>query len=162
MNPNRRWCFRARLSGGAFSRLPGRRAQTLGRSSGTRQLRNLCKDAIDIPHLHCEHQGGFHCKVVSASSISSYLVDPASSHMLVLKIKPCMSKCFVFITLDCGRLIITVIVFLRLLYRWIPVVILELIHVTKNIFFYILSICLSSNQNALALWMIHRNFWRTL
>ena len=23
---------------------------------------------------------------------SSYLVDPASSHMLVLKIKPCMSK----------------------------------------------------------------------
>ena len=52
-----------------------------------------------------------------------YLVDPASSHTLVLKIKPCMSKCFVFITLDCGRLIITVIVLLRLLYRWIPVVI---------------------------------------
>jgi len=25
-------------------------------------------------------------------SISSYLVDPASSHMLVSKIKPCMSK----------------------------------------------------------------------
>lgn len=24
--------------------------------------------------------------------ISSYLVDPASSHMLVSKIKPCMSK----------------------------------------------------------------------
>ena len=91
-----------------------------------------------------------------------YLVDPASSHTLVLKIKPCMSKCFVFITLDCGRLIITVIVLLRLLYRWIPVVILELIHVTKNIFFYILSIYLSSNQNALALWMIHSNVWRTL
>ena len=51
-----------------------------------------------------------------------YLVDPASSHTLVLKIKPCMYKCFVFITLDCGRLIITVIVLLRLLYRWIPVV----------------------------------------
>ena len=39
-------------------------------------------------------------KVVSTSAksgfrfflISSYLVDPASSHMLVLKIKPCMSK----------------------------------------------------------------------
>ena len=91
-----------------------------------------------------------------------YLVDPGSSHTLVLKIKPCMSKCFVFITLDCGRLIITVIVLLRLLYRWIPVVILELIHVTKNIFFYILSIYLSSNQNALALWMIHSNVWRTL
>ena len=27
-----------------------------------------------------------------ATSTSSYLVDPASSHMLVLKIKPCMSK----------------------------------------------------------------------
>lgn len=99
---------------------------------------------------------------VSRSSHSSYLVDPASSHTLVLKIKPCMSKCFVILTLDCGRLIITVIVLLRLLYRWIPVVILELIHVTKNIFFYILSIYLSSNQNALALWMIHSNVWRTL
>ena len=60
---------------------------------------------------------------VSRSSHSSYLVDPASSHTLVLKIKPCMSKCFVILTLDCGRLIITVIVLLRLLYRWIPVVI---------------------------------------
>ena len=28
---------------------------------------------------------------------SSYLVDPASSHMLVLKIKPCMSKCSVLL-----------------------------------------------------------------
>ena len=91
-----------------------------------------------------------------------YLVDPASSHTLVLKIKPCMSKCYVFITLDCGRLIITVIVLLRLFYRWIPVVILELIHVTKIIFFNILSIYLSSNQNAVALWMTHTNVWRTL
>ena len=28
----------------------------------------------------------------SAGTIKSYLVDPASSHMLVSKIKPCMSK----------------------------------------------------------------------
>ena len=55
-----------------------------------------------------------------------YLVDPASSHTLVLKIKPCMSKCFVYIILDCGRLIITVIVLLRFLFRWIPVVIPKL------------------------------------
>ena len=96
------------------------------------------------------------------SLLYCYLVDPASSHSLVLKIKPCMSKCFVFITLDCGRLIITVIVLLRLFYRWIPVVILELIHVTKIIFFNILSIYLSSNQNAVALWMTHTNVWRTL
>ena len=41
---------------------------------------------------------------------SVYLVDPASSHTLVLKIKPCMSKCFDCLTLDCRRLIITVIV----------------------------------------------------
>ena len=61
-----------------------------------------------------------------------YLVDPASSHTLVLKIKPCMSKCFDCLTLDCRRLIITVIVLLRLHYRWIPVEILELIHVTNN------------------------------
>ena len=28
----------------------------------------------------------------ATATTSSYLVDPASSHMLVLKIKPCMSK----------------------------------------------------------------------
>ena len=61
----------------------------------------------------------------------AYLVDPASSHTLVLKIKPCMFKCFDCSTLDCRRLIITVIVLLRLPYRWIPVEILELIHVTN-------------------------------
>ena len=91
-----------------------------------------------------------------------YLVDPASSHTLVLKIKPCMSKCFFIVTLDCRRLIITVIVLLSLFYRWIPVEILELIHVTKNIFFYIFNIYLLSNQNASALWMNHSNVWRTL
>ena len=106
-----------------------------------------------------------HSVLIYGASSSFYqlnLVDPASSHTLVLKIKPCMSKCFVILTLDCGRLIITVILLLRLLYSWIPVVILELIHVTKNIFFYILSIYLSSNQYALALWMIQSNVRRTL
>ena len=41
--------------------------------------------------LHC-----ICCVRVSSASVvsfnSSYLVDPASSHMLVSKIKPCMSK----------------------------------------------------------------------
>ena len=96
-------------------------------------------------------------RLMSLSCHYSYLVDPASSHTLVLKIKPCMSKCFVYITLDCRRLIITVIVLLRLFYRWIPVEILELIHVTKNIFFYMFSIYLLSNQNASALWMNYNN-----
>ena len=94
---------------------------------------------------------------MSLSYQNSYLVDPASSHTLVLKIKPCMSKCIVVITLDCRRLIITVIVLLRLFYRWIPVEILELIHVIKNIFFYMFSIYLISNQYALALWMNYNN-----
>ncbi len=61
-------------------------------------------------------------------NLESYLVDPASSHTLVLKIKACMSKCGVLYTLDCGRLITTVIVYLMDPITWITVVILELIH----------------------------------
>jgi len=34
----------------------------------------------------------FKRKVHNTERVSSYLVDPASSHMLVSKIKPCMSK----------------------------------------------------------------------
>lgn len=37
-------------------------------------------------------QGGPMPPPRSGSTESSYLVDPASSHMLVSKIKPCMSK----------------------------------------------------------------------
>ena len=37
-------------------------------------------------------RGGTLSKFESSSFDSSYLVDPASSHMLVSKIKPCMSK----------------------------------------------------------------------
>ena len=36
--------------------------------------------------------GPWHCQPRPYSRESSYLVDPASSHMLVSKIKPCMSK----------------------------------------------------------------------
>jgi hypothetical protein len=49
----------------------------------------------------------------------SYLVDPASSHMLVSKIKPCMSK---------YKQLISVIIYLMVSSTWITVVILELIH----------------------------------
>ena len=42
----------------------------------------------------------------------SYLVDPASSHMLVSKIKPCMSKYKHFILWNCEWLIKSVIVYL--------------------------------------------------
>jgi hypothetical protein len=34
----------------------------------------------------------FGCSVYFITTKQSYLVDPASSHMLVSKIKPCMSK----------------------------------------------------------------------
>ena len=42
----------------------------------------------------CEHRasGLSALALPVVTSTSSYLVDPASSHMLVLKIKPCMSK----------------------------------------------------------------------
>ena len=86
-----------------------------------------------------------------------YLVDPASSHTLVLKIKPCMSKYFDDFTLDCRRLITTVIVLLILSYRWIPVEILELIHDKKiyvNLIYYV-RLLIFSNQSVSSLWMIH-------
>ena len=49
-------------------------------------------------------------------SEDSYLVDPASSHMLVSKIKPCMSKYKHFILWNCEWLIKSVIVYLIVLY----------------------------------------------
>ena len=100
--------------------------------------------------------------VESCCLIHIYLVDPASSHTLVLKIKPCMSKCFDCLTLDCRRLIITVIVLLRLPYRWIPVEILELIHVANNMSFRYIELLFYSNQSVSTLWMIHTNAWRSL
>ena len=45
----------------------------------------------------------------------SYLVDPASSHMLVSKIKPCMSKYKLIILWNCEWLIKSVIVYLMVL-----------------------------------------------
>ncbi len=57
-----------------------------------------------------------------------YLVDPASNHMLVSKIKPCMSKYKCFILRNCGWLIISVIIYLIDSVTWITVGILELIH----------------------------------
>ena len=47
---------------------------------------------------------------------NSYLVDPASSHMLVSKIKPCMSKYKSFIRWNCERLIISAIIYLMVPY----------------------------------------------
>ena len=60
-----------------------------------------------------------------------YLVDPASSHMLVSKIKPCMSK-YILLHSETANGSLNQLWFLRSYNpTWITVVILELIHVTK-------------------------------
>ena len=61
----------------------------------------------------------------------SYLVDPASSHMLVSKIKPCMSK-YTSLHGETANGSLNQLWFLRSYYpTWITVVILELIHATQ-------------------------------
>ena len=62
--------------------------------------------------------------------IHSNLADPARNHTHVLKIKPCMSKGLVFEIIDCKRLIITGIVCLKFIFRWIPVVIMVKLYAT--------------------------------
>ena len=71
------------------------------------------------------------CVCVGTSQSDSYLVDSASSHMLVSKIKPCMSKYKHVILWNCEWLIKSVIVYLMVFATWITVVILELIHAYK-------------------------------
>lgn len=56
-----------------------------------------------------------------------YLVDPARSHMLVSKIKPCMSKYKQVILRNCEWLIKSAIIYLMVEATRITVVILELI-----------------------------------
>jgi hypothetical protein len=63
--------------------------------------------------------------------VNSYLVDPASSHMLVSKIKPCMSK-YKPQNGETANGSLNQLWFLRSYNpTWITVVILELIHATK-------------------------------
>ena len=58
-------------------------------------IAKLMQGRKEIPHTLANIDAA--CRPLRAAgwykkSTSSYLVDPASSHMLVLKIKPCMSK----------------------------------------------------------------------
>ena len=65
----------------------------------------------------------------SYSVMIRYLVDPASSHMLVPKIKPCMSKYKQVYTVKLRMAhYISYNLFDSLFTTWITVVILELIH----------------------------------
>jgi hypothetical protein len=67
--------------------------------------------------------------VVTVSYMIRYLVDPASSHMLVPKIKPCMSKYKQVYTVKLRMAhYISYNLFDSLFTTWITVVILELIH----------------------------------
>ena len=64
--------------------------------------------------------------------MSIYLVDPASSHMLVSKIKPCMSQ-YKIVTNETADGSLNQSWFLGTSCpTWITVVILELIHATKR------------------------------
>ena len=69
--------------------------------------------------------------VVPIVASNSYLVDPASSHMLVSKIKPCMSK-YILLHSETANGSLNQLWFLRSYNpTWITVAILELIHANK-------------------------------
>ena len=53
--------------------------------SGTASAKYISQSGFDWQSLET-------CRFVDGRFCNSYLVDPASSHMLVSKIKPCMSK----------------------------------------------------------------------
>ena len=67
-------------------------------------------------------------------SIDSNLVDPASSHMLVLNTKPCMSKYKYYTAKLRMAHLNSYSLFDYFLLIWITVVILELIHAVKRDF----------------------------
>ena len=70
--------------------------------------------------------------LAQAKLLVRYLVDPASSHMLVPKIKPCMSKYKPIYTVKLRMAhYISYNLFDDLFTTWITVVILELIHAKK-------------------------------
>jgi hypothetical protein len=67
-------------------------------------LSSFTKQTSNLSHLHTSERW------------LNNLVDPASSHMLVLKIKPCMSKYKHLIQRNCEWLIKSVIVYLIIPY----------------------------------------------
>ena len=76
---------------------------------------------------------GQQCALIQRTSQKKYvyLVDPASSHMLVSKIKPCMSQ-YIPLQGETANGSLDQLWFLRSYNpTWITVVILELIHATK-------------------------------
>ena len=81
------------------------------------------------PHVRTGFYGGMAGRVFTFAD--SYLVDPASSHMLVSKIKPCMSK-YILLHSETANGSLNQLWFLRSYNpAWITVAILELIHANK-------------------------------
>jgi hypothetical protein len=60
------------------------------------------------------------------------LVDPASSHMLVSRIKPCKSKYEFHKWRNCERLIITVVTYTVVILKRIPLEILVVIRASQT------------------------------
>ena len=90
-----RWCSWARFSGGVVVPME------LDADAGAEQWYKTIAKLMQGRNLQSTHtselRSCFHASGRGITSSSSYLVDPASSHMLVLKIKPCMSKCSVLL-----------------------------------------------------------------
>ena len=85
-----------------------------------------------------------------AAGDESYLVDPASSHMLVSKIKPCMSE-YKLLHSETANGSLDQLWFLRSYNpTWITVVILELIHESTLRLLRGRAFLLEQNQSVLA------------
>jgi hypothetical protein len=87
------------------------------------------KQRCEVSHWRTiEREVGPRRSVLTARLSASYLVDPASSHMLVSKIKPCMSK-YKLLHSETANGSLDQLIFIRSYNpTWITVVILELIH----------------------------------
>ena len=77
---------------------------------------SLSKRHASLRGLRSAPFRGWPLLVGSGADRIRYLVDPASSHMLVSKTKPCKSKYKQFIRRNCRWLIKTVIVYLMVSY----------------------------------------------
>ena len=99
---------------------------------GIKRMHWECSLVERVPvALCCSRQVYYVFSPVYLACEGSYLVDPASSHMLVSKIKPCMSK-YKHLYCETANGSLNQLSFIWLYFTtWIPVVILELIH-AKN------------------------------
>jgi hypothetical protein len=109
----------------------GSGSATEARTSCSRARPGQTAPALPSDHAPAAPARGRRRGLPPESVESDYLVDPASSHMLVSKTKPCMSK-YKPRQGETANGSLNQLWFLRSYYpTWIPVVILELIHARK-------------------------------